>query len=62
VLLHVDGWEDMTVGDKKPKAYTFTKKARPQFNHLPDAQPMEYFTLIFYDELSNNIVIKINSL
>jgi hypothetical protein len=43
VLLHVDGWEDWTVGDKKPKAYTFTKNAGPQFNLLPDAEPMDYF-------------------
>jgi hypothetical protein len=43
VLLHVDGWEDVTMGDKKPKAYTFTKKAWPQFNLLPDAETMDYF-------------------
>jgi hypothetical protein len=24
------------MGDKKPKAYTFTKNAGPQFNLLPD--------------------------
>jgi hypothetical protein len=24
-VVHIDGWEDVTVGDKKPKAYTFTR-------------------------------------
>jgi hypothetical protein len=36
-----DGWEDVKMGDKKPKVYTFTKNAGPQFNLLPDAEPME---------------------
>jgi hypothetical protein len=50
----------VTVGDKKPKAYTFTKNAGPQFNLLPSAEPMDYFRLFFNDELSNNIVIETN--
>jgi hypothetical protein len=37
-------WEDMTVGDKKPMSYTFTKNAGPQFNLQPDAKPMDYFS------------------
>jgi hypothetical protein len=46
------------VGDKKTKAYTstFTKNAGPQFNLLPYAEPMDYFSLFFNDELLNNIV------
>jgi hypothetical protein len=48
------------MGDKKSKAYTFTKNAGPQYNHLPDAQPMDYFRLFFNDELLNNIVIETN--
>jgi hypothetical protein len=23
-VVHIDAWEDVTMGDKKPKAYTFT--------------------------------------
>jgi hypothetical protein len=42
-VVRVDGWEDITMGDKKPKAYTFTKNAGPQFNFLPDAEPKDYF-------------------
>jgi hypothetical protein len=47
----IDGWEDVTMGDKKPNAYTFTKNAGPQFHLLPDAVPMDYFSLFFNDEL-----------
>jgi hypothetical protein len=44
------------MGDKKPKAHTFTKNVEPQFNFLPDSEPMDYFRLFFDDELLNNIV------
>jgi hypothetical protein len=37
VLLCVDGCEDVTMGDKKPKAYIFIENAGAQFNLLPDA-------------------------
>jgi hypothetical protein len=47
------------MGDKKPKAYTFTKNAGLQFN-LPDAEPMDYFVLFFNDELLKNIVTETN--
>jgi hypothetical protein len=53
-------WEDVTMGDKKPNAYTFTKNAGPQFHLLPDAEPMDYFSLFFNDELLNNIVVETN--
>jgi hypothetical protein len=49
VLLRVNGWEGVTLCDKKPKAYTFTKNAGQQFNLLPDAEPMDYFSLFFND-------------
>jgi hypothetical protein len=39
-VLPLDGWEDVMMGDKKPKACTFTKNAGSQFNLLPDAEPM----------------------
>jgi hypothetical protein len=43
-----NGWEVVTVRDKKPKAYTFSKNAGPQFYLLPDdAEPMDYFSLFF---------------
>jgi hypothetical protein len=54
----IDGWEDVTMGDKKPNAYTFTKNAGPQFHLLPDAEPKNYFSLFFNDELLNNIVVE----
>jgi hypothetical protein len=50
----------MMIGAKKPKAYAFTKNAGPQFNLLPDAEPMVYFILYFNDELWNNIVTETN--
>jgi hypothetical protein len=56
----IDGWEDVTMGDKKPNAYTFTKNAGQQFHILPDAEPMDYFGLFFNDELLNNIVVETN--
>jgi hypothetical protein len=56
----IDGWEDVTMGDKKPNANTFTKNARPQFHLLPDAESIYYFSLFFSDELLNNIVIETN--
>jgi hypothetical protein len=58
--VHVDSWESVTVRDKKPKSYTFTENAGPQFNLLPDADAMGYFTLFFNDEFLNNIVIETN--
>jgi hypothetical protein len=45
VLLDVDGREDVTIHDKRSKAYTFIENAGPQFNLLPDAEPMDYFIL-----------------
>jgi hypothetical protein len=41
----IDGWGDVTMGDKKLNTYTFTKNAGPQFHLLPDAVPMDYFSL-----------------
>jgi hypothetical protein len=41
------GWEDVAMDNKKPSAYTFTKNAGPQFHLLPDAEPMDYFSLFF---------------
>jgi hypothetical protein len=39
------------MGDKKLNAYTFTKNAEPQFHLLPDAEPMDYCSLFFNEEL-----------
>jgi hypothetical protein len=55
-----DCWKSMILWDKKPKSYPFTKNAGPQFNLLPDADPIGYFSLFFNDELLNNIVIETN--
>jgi hypothetical protein len=57
-VVRVDGWEEMAKDNKKPKAYTFSKNAGPQFNLLPDAELMDHFNLFFNDELVNNIVIE----
>jgi hypothetical protein len=46
------------MGDKKLSAFTFTKYAGPQFHLLPDAEPMDYFSLFFNDELLNNTVVE----
>jgi hypothetical protein len=59
-VVHVDGWEDVTMCDKISKAYTFTKNAGPQFNLLPDAEAMDYFILFFNEGLLNDIVIETN--
>jgi hypothetical protein len=61
VLQRVDGWEDVTVGDKKPNIYTYTKNAEPQFSLMQDAESMDYFILFFSYELLNNIVIETDS-
>jgi hypothetical protein len=37
-VVHIDWGENVTVGDKKLKAYTFTKNTGPQFN-LPGTEP-----------------------
>jgi hypothetical protein len=59
-VVHNYKWEDVSVRDNKPKAYKFTKNVGPQFNLLPHAEPMGYFSLFFNDELLNNIVIETN--
>jgi hypothetical protein len=51
----VDGWKEVTMVDRKPKAYTFTNTAGPQINRLPVAEPMDYINLVFNDELLNRI-------
>jgi hypothetical protein len=52
VLLRIDGCEDMIMSNKKPKAYTSIKNAGPQFNLLPDVEPMDYF-MLFYFSMTN---------
>jgi hypothetical protein len=49
----------VTVRDIKRKAYTISKNAGSQFHLLlDDAEPMDYFSLFFSDELLNNIVVE----
>jgi hypothetical protein len=48
------------MGNKKLNTYTFTKNAGPQFHLLPDAEPMDYFSLFPNDELLNNIAVETN--
>jgi hypothetical protein len=55
-VVFIDGWEEVTMGNKKLNTYTFTKYVGPHFHLLADAEPMDYFSLFFNDELLNNIV------
>jgi hypothetical protein len=50
----------VTTSVKKPNAYTITKNAGPQFHLLPDAEPMDYFSLFFNYERLNNIIVETN--
>jgi hypothetical protein len=50
----------MMMGNNKLNPYTFTKNAGPQFHLLPDAEPIDYFSLFFNNELLNNIVVGTN--
>jgi hypothetical protein len=59
-VLLVDRWEDVMKGDKKLKAYTFSKNSGPQYNLLLEAEPMDYFSIFFNDELLDNIVTERN--
>jgi hypothetical protein len=43
-----------------PPTHPFTKNAGPQFHLLPDAEPMDYFSLLLNDKLLNNIVVETN--
>jgi hypothetical protein len=56
----IDVWEEVTMGDKTLNANTFTKNVGPQFHLLSDAEPMDYFSLFFNDELLNSIVVETN--
>jgi hypothetical protein len=56
----IDGWEDVTMGDKKLNAYTFTKIAGPQFHLLPAAEPIYYFSLFLNDEHLNSVAVETN--
>jgi hypothetical protein len=59
-VVYINGWEDVTMGNKKLNVYTFTKNAGPHFYLLPDAEPMDYFSLFFIGKLLNNIVVETN--
>jgi hypothetical protein len=50
----------MIMGNMIPKAYTFTENAGPQYN-LPNAEPIDYFSLFLNDELLNNNVMETKS-
>jgi hypothetical protein len=56
----IDGWEDVMMGDKKLNAHTFSKNAGPQCHLLPDAEPMDYFSLFFNGKIWNNTVVETN--
>jgi hypothetical protein len=46
-IVCINGLEDVIMGDKKLNEYTFPKNAWPQFHLLPDAEPMDCFSLSF---------------
>jgi hypothetical protein len=47
-------------GRQETQSTIFTKNAGPQFHLLADAEPMDYFSLFFNDELLNNIAVETN--
>jgi hypothetical protein len=47
-------------GQQETQGIHMTKSAGPQFNLLPDAEPMDYFSLFFNEELLINIIIEAN--
>jgi hypothetical protein len=51
----IDGWQDVTMGDKILNAYTFTKNAWPQFHLLSDAEPTDF--LVYFSMTSFSIVL-----
>jgi hypothetical protein len=46
--------------DRKLKKYNFTKNAGPKFGLPSDAEPLDYFTLFFNEELLPEIVAETN--
>jgi hypothetical protein len=52
-----DGWNEVTLGNKKPKIFKFTKNTGPKFNLLPAAGSMD-FGSFFNDKILNNTVIE----
>jgi hypothetical protein len=55
-----DGWRVVTARDSKPQEYIFSKRSGQKVNLQLDAKPIEYFNLLFSDELINEIVIETN--
>jgi hypothetical protein len=55
-----DGWRAVAARDSKPQEYTFSKSSGPKVNLQLIAKPIEYFNLLFSDELINEIVIETN--
>jgi hypothetical protein len=47
-VVRMDGWEDVTIGDKKPVAYTFTKNAGRRFDLIPHTEPIDYFSIMSF--------------
>jgi hypothetical protein len=43
----IDGWEDVTMGDKKPNAYTFTKNCRATISPSTRCRAHGLFQFIF---------------
>jgi hypothetical protein len=50
------------MGNKKPMEYTFTKTVEQKFNLLPNAEPIDYFSLFFNYVLLNNTIAKTKKL
>jgi hypothetical protein len=50
VLLPADGWEDVTMGDKKLKAYTFTKNASNNLTFCQMQSPL--IILVYFSMMS----------
>jgi hypothetical protein len=53
-------WRAVNTEDRKLKKYNFTKNAGPKLGLPSDAEPIDYFTLFFNEELLSEIVTETN--
>jgi hypothetical protein len=56
----IDGWRYVSTEDRKLKKCNFTKNAEPKLGLQSDAEPTDYFTLFFNEELLSKIVTETN--
>jgi hypothetical protein len=57
---NIDRWRSVNMEDRKLKKYNFTKNAGQKLGLPSDAEPRDYFTLFFNEELLSEIVRETN--